>query len=292
MLEISVVIPTKNRATELISAVDSVMVQSHLPCELIIVDQSEEDDLCNIIESRYANTHPKIKLIYIYNRDLKGLVHAKEVGIKHASSSLVCFLEDDIVLTRDFLKKLSLTFQDKKILGCSGVIINHPIQPKIKNILFNFFHIGIFKDSRYKIYCNYESYNELIKTDKLSGGLTMWRKSLFDVVKFDNNIYFHYFEDIEFSTRVEFLYPGSLRINPSAQIYHYPSLINRSSPKIQYRNKIQEAIRYYKKRRTLPYANVSIIFLLFGYFLLGILKFNIFYQIVFLNAIKEELISP
>lgn len=292
MFEISVVIPTKNRATELINAIDSVIVQSHLPCELIIVDQSNSDDLRYIIESRYANIHSKIKFIYVYRRDLKGLVHAKEVGIKHASSSLVCFLEDDIVLTRDFLNELSLIFHDNKILGCSGVIINHPIQPKIKNILFNFFHIGIFKDSRYEIYCNYKSHNKLIKTDKLSGGLTMWRKSLFDVVKFDNKIFFHYFEDIEFSTRVEFLYPGSLRINPSAQIYHYPSLINRSSSQILYGNKIQEAIRYYKKRRALPYANVSIIFLLFGYFLLGILKFNISYQIVFLKAIKEELISP
>jgi len=288
-LEISVVIPTKNRANELIKAINSVLIQSSLPRELIIVDQSERDHVRNIIESDYLNKYPMIKFIYIYNSGLKGLVHAKEVGLNCTSSPFVCFLEDDVVLTRDFLYKLLLTFQDDNILGCSGVIINHPIQNKLKNVLFNLFHIGIFKDSRPKIYCNYNHYNDLIITDKLSGGLTMWRKTLFNHVKFDNNVFFHYFEDIEFSTRVDIAFPGSLRINPGAHIYHYPSLINRSPSEIKYKNIVQEALRYYKKRRGMALANTSILLLLFGYFLSGLFKFNILYQISFLKAIKDEL---
>ena len=39
----SVVIPTKNRPTELATVIDSLLAQSRLPNQLIIIDQSSSD---------------------------------------------------------------------------------------------------------------------------------------------------------------------------------------------------------------------------------------------------------
>jgi len=280
----SVVIPTLNRKKELLKAIDSILHQSLLPFEIIIVDQSTDDSAYMLIKDLLQKNNSSLNLIYIHRRNLKGLVHAKKIGLEASNTDYICYLEDDIILTPSFLDNITIPFNDINLNGCSGIILNHPRPSFFGRIIFYIFHIGIFRDDRFNIYNDLSS-EKLIISDKLSGGLTMWKKSVFSYVNFDNDNFFHYYEDIEFSTRVNNVFPNTLKINTSAKLYHYPSKYNRSSHEEQYKNKILESIRYFKKRRSWNYSHISILVLLCGYFIASICKLNIKYVIIFFKAI-------
>ena len=60
-MDISVVIPTYNRANTIERAVNSVLNQTYKPLEIIIVDDGSADNTRKVIESI---KHPLIKYLY------------------------------------------------------------------------------------------------------------------------------------------------------------------------------------------------------------------------------------
>jgi GT2 family glycosyltransferase len=264
---ISVVIPTKNRPLDLVKAVNSVCLQSRLPDEFIIVDQSpghESRDLVNAILSEHAN----INFNYIHDPFISGLVEAKKVASELARGDIVCFLEDDVVLEVDYIEQIEKGFDfDGDVIGCCGIITNPPPKTLAYKMLFNLFHRGIFRDLRVGIYgCFSGRENKLILSEMLSGGVSAWRSDVFRTVPFDIANGFHMLEDIDFSTRVAKAYGPHLYINPNARLQHHCSPLNREVLGPRQRRKLTEFIVYYKKRRNLPGATVSVYWLMVGLF--------------------------
>lgn len=270
---LTTIIPTRNRPKDLSRAVKSLCVQSKFPDELIIVDQSLDDlsfRAVNIIMSKYK----QIKLIYIHDSRILGLVDAKRVAVKHASGDIVCFLEDDIILEPDYLKQIENGFNLKPdMIGCSGVITNPPKNSYVYKFLFVIFHRGIFKDKRIVVNRNFSRPdNDLIESDMLSGGLSAWRREVFDKIEFDILNDFHMFEDIDFSTRVANHFGNRLFINPNARLAHYFSPINRDVLDKKQRRKVKECFTFYKKRKDWPHAAISFYWLLLGMLLEAIFQ--------------------
>jgi GT2 family glycosyltransferase len=270
---ITTVIPTRNRPKDLSNAINSILTQLRLPDELIIVDQSLDDLSCRAVNSNLSK-FKQIKLIYIHDSKISGLVNAKRVGVNHASADIVCFLEDDVVLEADYLKQIELGFiKNPNMIGCSGVISNPPKVNFLYKFLFVIFHRGIFKDRRIDVNGIYNgSSNSLIKSDMLSGGVSAWRREVFDKVEFDVANGFHMFEDIDFSTRVARHYGNRLFINPNARLAHYCSPINRDLLGERERRKIMECFTYYKKRKDWPNSSISFYWLLLGMLLESIFQ--------------------
>lgn len=272
-LELTAVIPTKNRPSDLIKAVDSVLAQTKWPDELIIIDQSPGDESCDkvgaLVLERGFNA-----LRYIHDTAITGLVDAKRVAVKHARGQIVCFLEDDVTLDPQYFEKILAGFaMQSDMVGCCGVVTNMPKQHRSYEILFHLFHRGIFKDIRVGIdrlinigQC------ELIPSDKLSGGLSAWRNEVFAAVKFDVANGFHMLEDIDFSTRVQKHYGQRLYINPCARLEHHVSPLNRAVLGAKQRRKVCEFILYYKKRCTCPGAVFDLAWLLCGLLLESIFQ--------------------
>ena len=270
---ISVVIPTRNRATDLSNAIKSLCYQSRLPDELVVVDQSVDDSSIRIVKSLIAPLK-KIKLIYIHDSNIFGLVEAKRVAVKNASGQIICFLEDDIVLEADYIRQIELGFiKQPNMIGCCGVITNPPKVGFLYKFLFKIFHRGIFKDKRIEVHGNFSGYNNnLIESNMLSGGVSAWRREVFDNVEFDVANEFHMFEDIDFSTRVARHFGNRLFINPNARLAHYCSPINRDVLDIRQRRKVRECFTYYKKRKDWANAAISFYWLLLGMFLEAIFQ--------------------
>ena len=270
---LTVVIPTRNRPKDLLNVINSLCAQSRLPAELIIVDQSV-DDLSFRAVNNMLSKFKQIKYIYIHDPRILGLVDAKRVAVNHASGDIVCFLEDDVVLEADYLKQIELGFiKDPNMIGCSGVITNPPKVNFLYKFLFVIFHRGIFKDKRIDVNGIYTGYsNSLIKSDMLSGGVSAWRREVFEYIKLDVTNEFHMFEDIDFSTRVVRHYGNRLFINPNARLAHYCSPINRDLLGARERRKIRECFTYYKKRKDWPSAAISFYWLLLGMFLEAIFQ--------------------
>ena len=225
---LTVVIPKRNRPADLTNAIKSLCYQSRLPDELIVVDQSVDDLSIRIVKNLIAPLK-KIKLIYIHDSNILGLVEAKHVAVNNASGQIICFLEDDIILEADYIRQIEFGFiKQPNMIGCFGVLTNPPRVGFLYKFFFKIFHRGIFQDNRINMYGKYSGNNKNLKqSHMLSGGSSAWRHEVFDNVEFDVANEFHMFEDIDFSTRVARHYGNRLFINPNARLAHYCSPINR-----------------------------------------------------------------
>lgn len=87
-MNISVVIPTFNRAHTLSRALDSVLQQTSAADEIIVVDDGSTDDTREIIHRHY----PQIILLHQQN---KGVSAARNRGIKAAQYDWIALLDSD-----------------------------------------------------------------------------------------------------------------------------------------------------------------------------------------------------
>ena len=262
---LSLIIPTKNRPADLKNAIASIIEQSIFPDELIIVDQSH--DLSSKMMVEYILDGIKhINLIYIYDDKISGLIEAKKVGVDKSFGDIICFIEDDVILSHDYIEKIISGFSaNKNMLGCCGIMTNFNVSSKFYLFIFELFHKGIFKDIRQRVTLG-KVLKPLILSDKLSGGISAWRREVFDFIDFDVKNGFHMLEDIEFSTRAYKYFNGNLFINQNIRLAHYSSPIQRDDIFLQKRRKTKECIIYFKKRISWDWSILSTLWLIIGMF--------------------------
>jgi GT2 family glycosyltransferase len=250
-LTLSAVIPTKNRPHDLVRAIDSILAQTRPPEELLVVDQSEGMESEQAVRARFDGVSGT-RLLYVHDRTVAGLVDAKRVGSSRASADVVCFLEDDVVLEPDYMAQIEWGFSSKPDMwGCSGIITNMARSSSFYLAAQALFFRGIFRDPRLPLTARALSgASQLTMCDVLSGGVSSWRREVFEFVQFDTANGFFMFEDMEFSTRVVKTLGPHLYINPRARLTHLPSAVNRDRHGTRQRRKLREALIFYKKRRT------------------------------------------
>ena len=86
--DISVVIPTFDRASVLPRALDSVVRQTRSPAEVIVVDDGSTDDTADLVERRF----PSVRLLRQVNR---GVSAARNRGIEASESEWIALLDSD-----------------------------------------------------------------------------------------------------------------------------------------------------------------------------------------------------
>jgi len=269
---ITVVIPTKNRPSELFNAVQSIISQEYKINQLLIIDQSDNDDSKYRIKN-LLDKNTFINLDYIYNTEINGLVEAKIYALKYAIGDLIFFLEDDIYLSQNYFSQIIYSFNNyPDMLGCCGHISNHK-DSTLYNFFFYLFHRGIFYDPRIGLNSSISSSSlTVISSPTLSGGISTWRREVFNYLNFDSTNLFFMMEDIEFSTRARLFFGDRFFIIPNAKIIHYSSKLNREKDEDRQLRKVSESIIFFKKRRFVPYAFSNLLLLLLGLFLESLLK--------------------
>lgn len=257
---LTAVIPTRNRPNDLVKAVISITAQTRMPDELIIVDQSLGDESRILVEPVMLDC-TAIKLVYIHDTRISGLVEAKRVAAERAKGDIVCFLEDDVILDKYYFEEIEKGFiQNTEMMGCSGVITNQPHQSSLYRFMHGLFFKGIFNDPRVSIFnVSNNTKNNMILCDVLSGGLSAWRREVLSIVQFDVENGFFMLEDIEYSTRVVKKIGHCLYINTKACLVHNWSPHNRDPHGQRQRRKLKESILFYKKRKDWPGAKRGII---------------------------------
>lgn len=103
---ISVIVPTYQRDTTLIRALDSLLIQTYHPLEIVVIDDNKEKkyrDKVKAIEADYLKKAVNIK--FIYNEKNLGGAGSRNVGVKHSQGAYVTFLDDDDIYLKDKIKK-------------------------------------------------------------------------------------------------------------------------------------------------------------------------------------------
>lgn len=104
-LHISVITPTRNRATRVGSAVRSVLGQTYANLELIVVDDASEDHTPDVVRG-----FDDPRLVPIRNPRRLGEGGSRNVGLDRATGDVVCFLDDDNCFDPDWLRSVAWAF--------------------------------------------------------------------------------------------------------------------------------------------------------------------------------------
>ncbi|MBQ8822687.1 MAG: glycosyltransferase family 2 protein [Lachnospiraceae bacterium] len=100
MEKVSVIIPTYNRASTLLRAVNSVLQQSYSDIEVIIVDDGSTDNTAEIIRDIRDE-----RVKYIKMEQNGGASVARNEGVKVAEGDIIAFQDSDDAWKRDKLEK-------------------------------------------------------------------------------------------------------------------------------------------------------------------------------------------
>ena len=97
-LTVSLIIPTYNRASLLPNAIDSVLTQTRVPDEIIVVDDGSTDNTIKVLEPY----QPRVKVLRQTNQ---GPSASRNSGLRAATGDLIAFLDSDDTLTTDSVEK-------------------------------------------------------------------------------------------------------------------------------------------------------------------------------------------
>ncbi len=230
----SIVIPTLHRPHDLANCLQSILLQTVKPLEVIVVDDAGECALHKYDEFATAG----VDLICI-PKTTPDLTTSRNIGAARARGDIICFLDDDTVLEADYLKEiLSVYGEDPKhtIGGVGGYVTNpKPLGFVLRlrrpiNILFGIsgFREGHVLPSGFVTNYNTTEFplHERTKVDVLMGCTCSYRREVFQYELFRPK--YHQYaldEDFDFSIRVSKRW--RLIINPKARLQHFESPLAR-----------------------------------------------------------------
>lgn len=264
-MKFDVVIPTKNRPDDLNRLFESITKQIEKPARVVIIDQSD-----NIAVQKESGD---FEVNHVHAPYVSGLTAAKNLGVSYCNSEIVYFFDDDIILDPDFFQIMNSHFEnDPEIYGMCGKQKN--CKDSFINILFfSLFHIGAYKDIRRK--CNSGYIKELlVKTNIISGGITGYRRKVFDDYLFDEGLVRYCLgEDMDFSYRVSRHH--TICFATDALALHNHSQIGRYDAKESYACKVAGFSYFYDKNLTKTFFNK----LSYSLVLVGIVVDALYYTI-------------
>jgi hypothetical protein len=122
---ISIIIPTLNRAAALAATLNSVAacILSASDVEVLVIDNGSTDRTACVCKD-IADCHPGICWRY-FHEQMPGLLSARHRGAKEARGSILCYLDDDVLLSPSWLEGIRDAFRNPSI-----VLVGGPCLPK------------------------------------------------------------------------------------------------------------------------------------------------------------------
>ncbi|MUP44154.1 glycosyltransferase family 2 protein [Gramella sp. BOM4] len=242
----SLIVCTFERASSLKRLLDSVEVQNSYPDEIIIVDGSLGSETQVMLDN---HTYTNLKYFQVDDKD-RGLTRQRNFGIsKSEEVDVICFLDDDIVLEKDYFTQLIKTYQEKpEAIAVGGWIRDETEWRKVSNTYIpqkdefvmdgyvrklgqrNYLRkqLGLLSDQPPGYMPEFSHglatsflppSGKSYKVEFFMGGVSSYKKELFEKIKFSS--YFEgygLYEDMDFCLRASRI--GQLYVNTAAQVQH------------------------------------------------------------------------
>jgi len=279
-MEVSIIIPTYEREEDLREVLYSILRQTKLPKEVVIVDDSEGNKTRDLIKRFRKDFLAKgIALEYLSKRReiRENLAASKNVGVTHVKGEITFFLDDDIVLDEDYIKEILKVYERySDALGVQGYIkkrlpINH-----LFNCTCKIFYLDHFEKDKCKLLPSDKTVypllppNGVIKTQWLSGTAS-YRSHILKKYKFDEKLRkYSLGEDKDFSYRISKHYSGAFYMTPYAKAFHKgsPTIGLKSKSKV-YIETIYPVYLFCKNRNLTMREKIIFIWSLLGQLAIG-----------------------
>ena len=113
-LTVSVIIITANRKNDLAECLDSLVLQTRKPDEVIIIDNGQWELVEDILPV-YQNS---LNIRYFGESD--GIPMARNAGLKCANGDILVFIDDDCIADNEWLEELIDPFLEDSTIGIVG----------------------------------------------------------------------------------------------------------------------------------------------------------------------------
>lgn len=110
----SVIIPLYNEERTIKLCIGSLLTQTLVPDQIIIVDNNSTDQSAKI-----AASYPEINLI---TETKQGASAARLAGFKQATGDIILFTDADSIPALDWVEKITAPFTNKNIIAVSGKV--------------------------------------------------------------------------------------------------------------------------------------------------------------------------
>lgn len=247
-MNFTLIICTYQRPLPLLELLNSVADQKLYPNQILVIDGSVDHETSELLKEK-----PFVALEYFrVGEKERGLTNQRNFGLQHASTSseVICFLDDDVVLTHNYFQELLETYkQFPDALGVGGYILDGVPWRKLvgkadKNP--NTFNIDGFSrpdSSRFLLRKNLglmprsfptfmppEGHGRSVgflpptgktyRVETFMGGVASYRAEVFDSLVFSSFFKgYGLYEDTDFTLRLSRL--GKLYVNTAAKLCHF-----------------------------------------------------------------------
>jgi glycosyltransferase involved in cell wall biosynthesis len=208
-VEISVIIPTRNRKDILLRSLKALAEQSLARdrYEVLVVSDGSTDGTETAVEAIQRQGRLRLR---VFGQPHRGANAARNVALRHASGRLLIFINDDTVAVHDFLEQ-HLNTHERYPDDTVCVLGRMTIAPEIPKSIFSALHL----DACYELF---RGRSELDWTAFFTCNVSMKRAFLARHGSFDEDL--RWFEDVELAERLRH---HGLRLiyNEAALAYHF-----------------------------------------------------------------------
>jgi glucosyl-dolichyl phosphate glucuronosyltransferase len=277
-MNFSIIIPTFNREKHLLNCLNSILNQNKLPTEVIVINNAKHDkakDTFDFVKSRFDEK--KIEIFYFNNEENSGAI-ARNLGVEKAKGDLIAFLDDDVVLDKNYYYEIEKVFiNNDKALGVQGFDSGlNKSEQKINENIFNrwiynfekaFMISSFFERERSRVLPSlcvtipYPNFNTLIQSEWISTCAGVFSKKVFMKFRFDSQLKkYSWNEYLDFSYRIFLENPKSLFVSPFARYQDADTNQGRLQPKeLIYMSEVYD-IYIFLKIFDLTFKNIFIYF--------------------------------
>jgi len=210
-----------NREEDLRCCLESLWRQTHLPHEVVIVDDGSLD-----AQALRALVPAEVQFQYHRKRP-PGLSASRNLGAKVATGDLILFLDDDVVLESTFIEEIVKVFKEDpsgKVGGVTGVITNRRPRPRWFRLWARLFFLDRGRPGElfpWGFFSEIGIPEGVVEVDWIPGGMSCFRKRVFSELALSDmgQRGRHGLADVEFSWRVSKNY--QLKVTPFARLAHY-----------------------------------------------------------------------
>lgn len=126
-VDISIVVCTRNRSESLKYCLDSLIQQSCMPLEIIVIDNAPTDDSTQLVAESY-------KTVTYVKEPRPGLDIARNTGARVAKFPIVAYTDDDVKVDAMWSYRIWETFLDKNVEAMTGLVIATSLETESQQI--------------------------------------------------------------------------------------------------------------------------------------------------------------
>ena len=198
-LKVSVAIPTYKRPDFLRKACRSILHQTRLPNELLLIARYDDEPTIRVIEEVLRKAPRKVKVRRLTVRE-PGFLPPVLTAVEHASGDILALMDDDAEAHPDWLENMLPHYADPSVGGVGGRCINYfsgvrQHYPPVKRVG----RLYWYGRSIGNMYCDL-AFDSPVDVDFLMGGNMSYRLDLFRECKPDSrigmNVAFHWEMDV------------------------------------------------------------------------------------------------